>query len=212
MTGTTAPLLPDTGPAETELALLHRLRRQDEAACEELVRTHSGRLLSVARRMLRNDEDARDAVQEGFLSAFRAIQKFNGDCRLSTWLHRIVVNAALMKRGSMSSRRPEESIEDMLPRFLEDGHHAEPTSDWGSATSLLEQRETRERVRAALDRLPESYRTVLLLRDIEELDTSETAQLLGLTPNTVKIRLHRGRQALAKLLEPSFRPAGSIPD
>ncbi len=106
------------------------------------------------------------------------------------------------------TRRPEESIEDMLPRFLEDGHHAEPTSDWGSASALLEQRETRERVRAGIDRLPESYRTVLLLRDIEELDTAETAEMLGLTPNTVKIRLHRARQALAKVLEPAFRPAG----
>jgi len=201
MTGTAVPV-PDT-----ESALIERLRRQDEVACEELVRTHSGRLLSVARRMLRNDEDARDAVQEGFLSAFRAIQRFNGDCRLSTWLHRIVVNAALMKIRTRS-RRPEDSIEDMLPRFIEDGHHAEPTSTWGSANALLEQRETREQVRAAIDQLPESYRTVLVLRDIEELDTAETAALLGLTPNTVKIRLHRARQALAKLLEPVFRPAG----
>jgi RNA polymerase sigma-70 factor, ECF subfamily len=201
VTGTATPL-PDT-----ESALIERLRAQEEAACEELVRVHSGRLLSVARRMLRNEEDARDVVQEGFLSAFRAIQRFNGDCRLSTWLHRIVVNAALMKIRTRS-RRPEESIEDMLPRFLEDGHHAEPTSDWGSANALLEQRETRERVRAAIDQLPESYRTVLMLRDIEELDTAETAQLLGLTPNTVKIRLHRARQALAKVLEPSFRPGG----
>jgi RNA polymerase sigma-70 factor, ECF subfamily len=201
MTGTATPL------PETDSALVERLRSQDEAACEELVRAHSGRLLSVARRMLRNEEDARDAVQEGFVSAFRAIQRFNGDCRLSTWLHRIVVNAALMKIRTRS-RRPEESIEDMLPRFLEDGHHAEPTSDWGSANRLLEQRETRERVRAAIQQLPESYRTVLMLRDIEELDTAETAQLLGLTPNTVKIRLHRARQALAKVLEPAFRPAG----
>jgi RNA polymerase sigma-70 factor (ECF subfamily) len=199
MTGITAPL-PDT-----EAGLLERLRRQEDAACEELVRAHGGRLLSVARRMLRNDEDARDAVQEGFISAFRSIHRFNGDCRLSTWLHRIVVNAALMKIRTRS-RRPEESIEDMLPRFLDDGHHAEPTSEWGSASLLLEQRETRERVRAAIDQLPESYRTVLLLRDIEELDTAETATLLGLTPNTVKIRLHRARQALARLLEPSFRP------
>jgi len=201
MTETATPL------PETESALVERLRSQDEAACEELVRAHSGRLLSVARRMLRNEEDARDVVQEGFVSAFRAIQRFNGDCRLSTWLHRIVVNAALMKIRTRS-RRPEESIEDMLPRFLEDGHHAEPTSDWGSADSLLERRETRERVRAAIQQLPESYRTVLMLRDIEELDTAETAQLLGLTPNTVKIRLHRARQALAKVLEPAFRPAG----
>jgi RNA polymerase sigma-70 factor, ECF subfamily len=190
-----------------ESALLERLRRQDEAACEEFVRAYSGRLLSVARRMLRNDEDARDAVQDGFISAFRAIQKFNGDCRLSTWLHRIVVNAALMKIRTRT-RKPEESIEDMLPRFIEDGHHAQPTSEWGSANMLLEQRETRQRVRAAIDRLPDSYRTVLLLRDIEELDTAETAQALGLTPNTVKIRLHRARQALAKTLEPAFRPAG----
>ena len=77
---------------------------------------------------------------------------------------------------------------------------------------LLEQRETRERVRAAIQQLPESYRTVLMLRDIEELDTAETAQLLGLTPNTVKIRLHRARQALARVLEPSFRPGGWSPD
>jgi len=202
MTGMATPL-PDT-----ESALVERLRAREEAACEELVRAHSGRLLSVARRMLRNEEDARDAVQEGFVSAFRAIQRFNGDCRLSTWLHRIVVNAALMKIRTRS-RRPEESIDDMLPRFLADGHHAEPTSEWASANTLLEQRETRERVRAAIDQLPESYRTVLMLRDIEELDTAETAQLLGLTPNTVKIRLHRARQALAKILEPSFRPPDS---
>ena len=192
---------------DSERLLLDRLRLQDPAACEELVRTHTGRLLSVARRMLRNDDDARDAVQDGFMSAFRAIGDFNGGCKLSTWLHRIVVNAALMKIRTRS-RRPEESIDDLLPHFLDDGHHAEPTSHWSNANELIEQRETRERVRAAIDRLPESYRVVLLLRDIEELDTAETAAALNLTPNTVKIRLHRARQALAKLLEPTFRPPG----
>jgi RNA polymerase sigma-70 factor, ECF subfamily len=192
---------------DSEGALLRRLRRQDQAACEELVRAQGSRLLSVARRILRNEEDARDVVQEGFMSAFRALPNFNGESRLSTWLHRIVVNAALMKIRTRS-RRPEESIEDLLPRFQDDGHHAEPTSDWTSASELIEQRETRERVRAAIDVLPESYRTVLLLRDIEELDTAEAARALGVTPNTIKIRLHRARQALAKLLEPTFRPHG----
>jgi RNA polymerase sigma-70 factor (ECF subfamily) len=192
---------------DSELSLLERLRRQDQDACEELVRTQTGRLLSVARRMLRNEDDARDAVQDGFMSAFRALPDFNGQCKLSTWLHRIVVNAALMKIRTRT-RRPEEAIDDLLPRYLDDGHHAEPTSQWTSANELIEQRETRERVRAAIDRLPESYRVVLLLRDIEELDTAETAAALGLTPNTVKIRLHRARQALARLLEPTFRPAG----
>lgn len=190
---------------DTERLLLDRLRRQEPAACEELVRSQTGRLLSVARRMLRNEDDARDAVQEGFMSAFRALDNFNGNCKLSTWLHRIVVNAALMKIRTRS-RRPEDPIEDLLPHFLEDGHHAEPTSHWSNANELIEQRETRERVRAAIDRLPDSYRVVLLLRDIEELDTAETARALNLTPNTVKIRLHRARQALAKLLEPTFRP------
>ena len=201
MTTVTTQTAPDS-----ELALLERLRRQDQDACAELVRAQTGRLLSVARRMLRNEDDARDAVQEGFMSAFRALPDFNGQCKLSTWLHRIVVNAALMKIRTRT-RRPEESIDDLLPRFLDDGHHAEPTSHWTSANDLIEQREVRECVRAAIDRLPDSYRVVLLLRDIEELDTAETAAALGLTPNTVKIRLHRARQALAKLIEPTFRPA-----
>jgi RNA polymerase sigma-70 factor (ECF subfamily) len=196
------PAPPPSGDAsDPEAVLLDRLRRQDERACEEFVRSQTGRLLSVARRMLRNEEDARDAVQEGFLSAFRALPEFNGQSRLSTWLHRIVVNAALMKLRTRS-RRPEAPIEELLPRFQEDGHHAEPVSDWGSSIDTrLVQRETRVRVREALDRLPESYRTVVLLRDIEELDTEETATALGLTANAVKIRLHRARQALAKLLE-----------
>jgi RNA polymerase sigma-70 factor (ECF subfamily) len=184
----------------SEAGLLRRLRSGEEAAFEEIVRLHSGRLLAVARRMLRNDEEARDAVQQAFLSAFKALPHFNGQSRISTWLHRIVVNAALMRMRTRS-RRPEESIEELLPRFLEDGHHAETWTEWGSSVDvLLERREVRQRVRAAIDRLPESYRTVLLLRDIEEMDTAEAAKALGLSANAVKIRLHRARQALARLL------------
>jgi len=196
------------GPEQETLrqdALLARLRRGDEDASTELVRTHAGRLLAVARRMLRNEEDAKDAVQTAFLSAFRAMPNFNGQSQLSTWLHRIVVNASLMKLRTRS-RRPEESIEDLLPRFLEDGHHTETWSDLGaSVDELLERKETRARVRAAIDLLPESYRTVLMLRDIEELDTARTAELLGVTTNAVKIKLHRARQALARLLETEFK-------
>lgn len=181
-------------------SLLARLRAEDQDAYTELVNTYSGRLLSVARRMLRDEEDARDVVQQGFLSAFKALPHFNGQSRISTWLHRIVVNAALMKLRSRS-RRPEESIEALLPNFLEDGHHAAKWNDLGTpADALLLQRETRAKVRAAIDQLPESYRTVLLLRDIEELDTEETARILGVTGNAVKIRLHRARQALVGLL------------
>ena len=183
-------------------SLLARLRAGDELAYEELVRTESRHLLAVARRLLRNEEDAQDAVQQAFLSAFRALPAFNGQSRLTTWLHRIVTNAALMKLRARG-RQPEDSIEDLLPTYLEDGHHTAQFSEWAlPAESKLLRRETRGQVRTAIDALPESYRTVLLLRDIQELSTEETARALGVTPNTVKIRLHRARQALLKLLKP----------
>lgn len=163
-------------------------------------------MLAVARRLLRNEEDAQDAVQQAFLSAFRALAQFNGQCRLTTWLHRIVANTALMKLRTRA-RKPEQAIEDLLPRFLDDGHHAAAMSDWSAnAEQQLAQRETRSRVRAAIDALPESHRTVLILRDIEELDTEATARALGLSQGAVKTRLHRARQALATLLEPVFAP------
>jgi RNA polymerase sigma-70 factor (ECF subfamily) len=180
--------------------------QKSRSTFEAMVRSFGPRLLSVARRFLRDEEDARDAVQEGFLSAYRSIGTFQGGSQISTWLHRIVVNACLMRLRSRQ-RKPEESIEELLPRFAEDGHQvAHPTPEWeGSAEELLARRETREMVRKAIDRLPDSYRAVLLLRDIEELSTEEAARLVGITENAVKIRRHRARQALRTLLEPQFR-------
>jgi RNA polymerase sigma-70 factor (ECF subfamily) len=190
-----------TAVSAPDAPLVARLRGGDAAAYEQVVREHGGRMLATARRMLRVEEDARDAVQEAFISAFRAVDGFAGTARLSTWLHRITVNAALMKLRSRRCRR-EDAIEDLLPRFVEDGHFAEAQREWEApADELLEQRETRAEVRAAIDQLPENYRAVLILRDIEELDTDETAAALGVTPNTVKTRLHRARQALRTLLE-----------
>jgi RNA polymerase sigma-70 factor (ECF subfamily) len=188
---------------EHERHLVERLRAGDEAAFEEMVRQYSGRLLAVARRLLRRDDDAQDALQDGFVSAFRALPTFRGDCRLSTWLHRIVVNAALMK---MRSRRrfPEVPIDELLPAFQADGHHVNTFRPWTDIERALAVEETRVRVRAAIDRLPPAYRTVLLLRDIEELDTEQVASILGTTTNAVKIRLHRARQALLTLLTPTL--------
>ena len=191
--------------APDEAGLLLSLRAGDERAFETLVRIYGARLLSVARRYLRSEEDARDALQEAFLAAFRSIGRFEGTSLLSTWLHRILVNSCLMKLRTRR-RKPEEAIEDHLPKFVEDGHRANPGAAWeGTAETLVERKEVRELVRASIDRLPDAYRTVLLLRDIEELDTEETARLLGITANAVKIRLHRARQALRELLDPSLR-------
>jgi RNA polymerase sigma-70 factor (ECF subfamily) len=196
---------PTTGASVSEGAFIDRLRAGDDEAFAELVRTQSGRLLAAARRLLRNDDDAADAVQEAFMAAFKSIHGFQGAARLSTWLHRIVINAALMKiRGT--SRRPEESIEDLLPRFDADGCWATEVHSWGaSGDDLLERRETRVMVRRCIDRLPETYRTVLVLRDIEDLDTDEVAERLDVTANAVKIRLHRARQALRTLLDQELR-------
>lgn len=188
-----------------EDTLLAGLRSGDDRAYEQMVRAFGGRMMAVALRILRNEEDARDAVQTAYLSAFRSLGAFEGGCRLSTWLHRIVVNAALMKiRGRR--RRPEESIESLLPTYLEDGHHAEQFSRADiPADRLIEQKETRAIVRACIDQLPERYRAILIMRDIEDVSTAEVASMLGITANAVKIRLHRARQALATLLRRQFR-------
>jgi RNA polymerase sigma-70 factor (ECF subfamily) len=187
--------------------LLQLLRAGDDGAYEELVRRYGGQLLAVARRLLRREEDAQDAVQEAFLSAFKSLPRFRGTSSLSTWLHRIVFNAALMKLRS-GSRHPESSIEEWLPVFDESGHHASPVPAWTvSAEAALLDAETRRRVRAAIESLPLSYRSVLTLRDIEDLDTRTVADLLSITPTAVKLRLHRARQALRAKLEPHFLPS-----
>ena len=184
-----------------EVQFLEDLRRGEEQAFERLVRQYGGRMLATARRVLSNDHDAQDAVQEAFLSAFRAIDQFNGDAKLSTWLRRIVINAALMKIRSRR-RKPEETIEELLPHFDVQGHWASEISHWtASSDELLQRKETRALVRQCIDRLPETYRAIVVLRDIEELDTEEVASLLGITANAVKIRLHRARQALRTLIE-----------
>jgi RNA polymerase sigma-70 factor (ECF subfamily) len=161
-------------------------------------------MLSTARRLVGNEEDARDVVQSAYLSAFRAIAQFEGSAQLSTWLHRIVVNTALMRLRSRR-RKPEESIEALLPAFQADGHFVEHFSSWAvPADQVLEQKETRDLVRRAIDQLPETYRTVLVLRDIEELPTQEVAKVLDITTSAAKVRLHRARQALLTLLRPHF--------
>jgi RNA polymerase sigma-70 factor (ECF subfamily) len=194
-----------TGP-DSDADLVARLQRGDDTAIEAIVRAHSGRLLSVARRFLGNNEDAQDAVQDAFIRAYKAIGTFEARAQLHTWLHRILVNTALMKLRERR-RRPTESIEDLLPSYSTDGHQAVASRDWSDA--VLERKESAAIVREAIAMLPDQYREVLVLRDIEEKDTAEAAALLGTSSNVVKVRLHRARQALRTLLDREFSFKGA---
>jgi RNA polymerase sigma-70 factor, ECF subfamily len=192
------------GDYAEDLRLIAGVRAADSSACEEFVRRYGSQMHAVARRFLRSEEDCADAVQEAFLSALRAIDKFEGNSKLGTWLHRIIVNACLMKLRT-STRASETSIDGLLPRFDESGHHVQSIRRWKNAPDeQLLRDETRSLVRRCIDKLPDDYRTVLLLRDFEELSTEETAEILGTNRGTVKTRLHRARQALRSLLEPHF--------
>jgi RNA polymerase sigma-70 factor, ECF subfamily len=187
--------------AETrEESLLAGARAGEPSACEEIVRAYGARMLAVARRVLGNEDDAQDALQDAFLSAFQSIRGFEGASQLGTWLHRIAVNAALMK---LRSRRRKAALHmGDLPCHLGDGPgRLEPASLQDPGDTALERRELRAMVRAKIDLLPTDHRKVLLLRDMEELSTEDTATALGINPGAVKTRLHRARKALRELIE-----------
>ena len=198
------PAREDRDQMPSEDALVRALREGDPHAFETLVRSHGGRLLRVARRLLGSEDDARDVVQETFLQAWRNIATFEGRSTLATWLTRIAVNAALM-RLRKRKRRDEASIDDLMPSFDSDGCRTEPL--WqidATADEMIARDQVRTKVLDSIERLPERHRTILILRDIEEWNTAETAEMLEISPEAVKTRLHRARAALKKLLEPLF--------
>jgi RNA polymerase sigma-70 factor, ECF subfamily len=192
--------------ADSDAMLVAALRAGESQAFETLLRRYGGRLLRLARRFLDSEEDARDALQDAMVSVFKSIASFESNAMLSTWLHRIVVNACLMKLRARRRRPEDVDIEQYLPRFVEDGHQLESSKPWTeSPETILERDELRALVRDSIAMLPDTYRIVLQLRDLEELSTEETAAILGVTPNAVKIRLHRARQALRTLLDRHMR-------
>jgi RNA polymerase sigma-70 factor (ECF subfamily) len=162
-------------------------------------------MLATARRFFRGEQDAADAVQDAYLAAFKSISTFQGNSQLGTWLHRIVVNVCLMRRRSQD-RRPTVSLESVLPEFDSRGHHRRAVLSFNSLPSdVLAMKELGQHVRDCIDRLPDPYRVVLILRDLEGLDTETAAAVLGVLPGLVKTRLHRARQGLRSLLEPMLK-------
>jgi len=146
----------------------------------------------------------REVVQQAFVSAAQSIGTFAGASKVSTWLHRIVVNAALMKLRSQR-RRLEKPIDELSARYGAMEHHLPgPVACEMSGDVLLGRLETHALVRRCIAQLPERYRTVLVLRDLEDLDTQETADRLAVTRTAVRVRLHHARRALRALLEWQF--------
>ena len=178
---------------------------EDAVAAEQLVRDNIAWMLALAERMLRDRSLAEDAVQEAFISALRGLSRFEGRSSIKTWLHRITVNASLTKLRQLK-RLGEQSIDEHLPEFdRQDCRIEAPWPYLATVQEVLESAELRARVNAGIDELPDSYRIVLQLRDIEGYATGEVATLLEISEANVKVRLHRARAALKKLLEPILR-------
>jgi RNA polymerase sigma-70 factor, ECF subfamily len=179
-----------------ERALIAASKKGDSAALDALVRTHQDRVYSVAMRMCRNVEDAKDILQDTFLGVIRSIREFREESKFSTWLYRIASNACLKKRRRgvhEPTHEQELSLDDLMPRPDAEGRKPE-IPDWsGDAERALLHGELSSRMESAIDKLPRDYKLVLVLRDVEGLSAEETAQAVGLSVAAVKSRLHRAR-------------------
>lgn len=204
--GSTATAEPDLRSLG-DIALVERARHGDGDAFREIVQRHNRRLYRVARSVLGDEAEAEDVVQEAYVRAFAHLDGFRGEARLSTWLTRIALNEAL---GRVRQRRPTVGVEH-IDRIEERGEAriivlptAQKDGDPETAAARAEIRRLLER---AVDRLPDPFRVVFVLRDIEEMSVEETAAQLGLRPETVKTRLHRARRLLREALDRTLSSA-----
>jgi len=182
--------------ADEDRLLIQRCLQGHVEAFGELVRRYQDRLYNAIFRFLGNADDARDVVQEAFLSAFRGLKKFRGGSQFFTWLYRIAVNHALdwKRRGKTLRALSEAGTATRHNEPADPSVLASP--DWH-----LQRLEEDERVQQALARLPNEYRLVLILRDVDELSYEEIAEVLDIPIGTVRSRLHRARLELRRLLE-----------
>jgi RNA polymerase sigma-70 factor (ECF subfamily) len=154
--------------------------------------------------MLGNDADAEDVTQDVLLQLIRKLDTFRGESAFPTWLHRITVNAALAYRRKRASRE-QHQVHDPLDSFMEEGKHATPVRDWWvEPDKLAVDRETQHLIEKAIAGLPEIYRDVYVLADVEGLANAEIGDMLGLSVPAVKSRLHRARLLMRNALAPHF--------
>jgi RNA polymerase sigma-70 factor (ECF subfamily) len=171
---------------------------------EEVFRDYAPRIYNLAWRMLGNAADAEDVTQDVLLRLLQKLDSFRGESAFPTWLHRVTVNAALAHRRKRATRE-EHRVHDPLDSFLEDGSHAAPVRNWSVRPdqAALDQ-ETRKLIENAIAQLPETYRDVYVLADVEGLPNAEIADMLNLSVSAVKSRLHRARLLMRNALAPHF--------
>ncbi len=187
---------------DSDRSLIERIRHGDKSACAECVERHSPGVYRVALRLTGNEAEAEDVVQETFLSAFKAIDKFEGRSGLATWLYRIAHNAALMRLRRV---RPDQVSVDDEGAFGEGLLVPSQLHDWCCLPERdFESSETRAELEKAIRELPEKLRVVFVMRELEGLSTEETAQALDVSIDVVKVRLHRARLQLRERLSSYF--------
>ena len=193
-----------------EHLLLKEAAGGDASALETLMSRYSGRVYRLAHGITRNPADAEEIVQDVFLQMVRKGAAFEGRAALASWIYRVTTNIALNKRRG-KRREVETSLDDCLPTYESDGHRAGVraflVADWSARPDHeLLSGETRRVLEDAIDRLPEHYRAVLILRDVEELSNEEVAASVGDSVPAVKTRVHRARMALREILTRSLGP------
>lgn len=185
--------------ASGEMLLVHRAMAHEADAFRAIIKTHNQRLYRIARGVVRSDSEAEDIVQEAYVRAFAALATFRGDASLATWLSRIVINEAL---GRLRKRRRTVAMpanpEAQIIQF--------PLNPSDDPERTMAQRQILRLVERATDNLPDVYRTVFIARVVEGLNIEETADLLGVRPETVKTRLHRARALVRKALDDEIGP------
>jgi RNA polymerase sigma-70 factor (ECF subfamily) len=195
--------MPSPTEGRDEAAMIEKVLGGQTETFHELIRPYERSVYLMALSLLHNEAEAEDAAQEAFIKAYRALGRFRSEARFSTWLISIVLNEA---RGRLRNKKPglTDSIDDTTERSVTPAQ----LTDWREIPSVsLERQEIRTLIRRALAELPLAYREVFVLRELEERNVQETAETLGITTASVKMRLHRARMMLQKQLAPQLKSA-----
>ena len=184
----------------SDSALVERISTGDQLAFEAVMRKYNGKLYRIARAILKNDSDAEDVLQDAYLDAYRHIGEFRGGSELATWLTRIVINQALMRVRKERRRSSIIPFRRALVHETDSPEAQVPDQQSESPSASVIRAETRRMLERRIDELPVAFRTVFIMREVEEMSVEETARCLSITPATVRTRLFRARALLREAL------------